>query len=74
MKEVHLHVDGIMCNNCVRKVKADLKKLSGVNNVSVSPNFQMVSLAVEENKVTLTQIKQVIETIEGKSFKVIKQM
>ncbi|AFA47831.1 heavy-metal-associated domain-containing protein [Acetobacterium woodii] len=71
MKDVFLKVDGIMCGKCVKKVTETLMGHQGIETVSISEDFKEVSVKIDENKIDVLQIGNIIEKIEDKSFKII---
>ena len=73
MKEIKLHVNGIMCPNCVKKIVTELSAEKGCGNVAVSDDYSTVYVKYNENQTNADIIKNTIESIEEKSFQVIEQ-
>ncbi|OFV69315.1 heavy-metal-associated domain-containing protein [Acetobacterium wieringae] len=71
MKEQVFAVDGIMCPKCVKKITEVLLKQDGINQVGVSDDYQSVTILFDEQRIIADTIKDSIETIEGKAFKII---
>lgn len=71
MKEFSLTVEGIMCDKCVKKVKDTLLNSDGIEVVGVSDDFKTVTVLCDENEIKALQISDMIEKIEGKSFKIV---
>jgi len=72
MKDLILQVEGIMCEKCVKKVKDALLNKDGIEDVGVSDDFKTTIVLFDENKINALQIGDIIEKIEGKSFKITK--
>jgi copper chaperone len=60
MKVVTLNVEGMSCGHCVAAVEGSLKKELGIV-AKVDLASKTVSLEYDENKVSLDNIKDVIE-------------
>ena len=56
-----INVEGMTCNHCKMAVEGALKKLSGVNNATVSLENKRVTVTYDEGKVTLEEMKEAIE-------------
>ena len=78
--KVALRVSGMTCVNCARAIELSLKKLRGVEEVSVSFELGRVVVSYKEELLSLEQIKEVIESlgykVEGvkggdKSFQIL---
>lgn len=68
MKQKTLTVEGIMCENCVKKVKETLLNVEGIEQTAVSEDWQEVTLLYDPERVELQAVKQMIEGIPNKSF------
>lgn len=73
MKEIKLHVNGIMCPNCVKKIVTKLSVQKGCGNVSVSDDYSAVYVKYNETQTNADIIKNTIESIKEKSFQVTEQ-
>jgi Heavy-metal-associated domain. len=73
LKEIKLYVNGIMCPNCVSKITAALAEEDGCDSAFVSDDYSTVNVQFQENRITVDQIINKIESIQGKSFHVAKQ-
>lgn len=71
MKEQVFTVEGIMCPKCVKKVTEVLLQKNGIRQVGVSDDYQFVTILFDEQRIIADHIKDSIETIEGKAFKII---
>ncbi len=61
--EINLKIEGLSCGHCVNAVNNLLKEIEGINNVAVSlPDNAIISF--DENKVTLAEIKKIINDSE----------
>lgn len=72
MKKIKMSVNGIMCNNCVKKINAAIFDAVGCERSDVSDDFSTVYVEFNENQTSSGQIASVIEGIKDKSFQVIK--
>jgi copper chaperone len=61
MKNDVLKVEGMSCSHCENAVKKAVGGLSGVDKVSVDLKGKTVTVAYDENKVSLKEIKDAIE-------------
>lgn len=61
MKNEVLKVEGMSCMHCVNAVKKAVGGLAGVEKVAVDLEGKTVTVDYDENKVTLTEIKNAIE-------------
>ncbi len=61
IKTVSLPVEGMTCASCVARVEKSVKKLEGVEDVNVNLATEKVSLAFNENKLTIADIKKVVD-------------
>jgi copper chaperone len=59
MENVVLQVEGMSCGHCVNSVEGALKNLGTAAKVDLAS--KSVSVDFDENKVTLTAIKEAIE-------------
>ena len=71
MKEQVFEVEGIMCPKCVNKITEVLLQKNGIRQVGVSDDYQFVTILFDEQRIIADHIKDSIETIEGKVFKII---
>lgn len=60
MKET-LNVQGMSCGHCVKAVEENVGELAGVSAVKANLDNNEVSVKFDQEKVTLNQIKEVIE-------------
>lgn len=56
-----LNVEGIKCEHCVARIKDSLKKVKV--NCDISLQEKTVKVSFDETKITLSQIKEVIEEL-----------
>ncbi|SKB39064.1 heavy-metal-associated domain-containing protein [Malaciobacter marinus] len=70
-KEVEIEVEKMHCPLCTTMVKKAIKKVDGVNKVSVKLNTKKATVNYDESK---TDIKTILEAIKTTSYegKVIK--
>lgn len=61
METTVMNVEGMTCNHCVMAVSGALKKISGVQAVSVSLEDGRVSIEHSVHDDAVTQFKQAIE-------------
>jgi copper chaperone/Cu+-exporting ATPase len=71
VKEQVFEVEGIMCPKCVKKITEVLLQQDGISQVEVSDDYQSVTILFDEQRIITDTIKDSIETIEGKEFKII---
>jgi copper chaperone CopZ len=69
MKESTLQVEGIMCPNCVKKIKTVLLARDEISNVEISEDYQTVRVFYDEKALDPLRVGMMIEQIEDKSFK-----
>lgn len=62
MVEVTLAVKGMSCMHCVMSIKGSVGKLTGVKKVKVNLKDANVKVTFNADQVTLTQIKERIES------------
>lgn len=60
MKEM-LKVEGMSCNHCVNAIETNVGELAGVSKVNVNLDAANVAVEFDEETVSLTNIKEVIE-------------
>ena len=72
MKKIKMSVNGIMCNNCVKKINAAISDAVGCERSDVSDDFSTVYVEFNENQTSAGHIAGIIESIKDKSFHVIK--
>lgn len=72
MKKIKMSVNGIMCNNCIKKINAAVSNAVGCESSNVSDDFSTVYVEYNENQTSTSQITDIIEGIKDKSFQVIK--
>lgn len=72
MKKIKMSVNGIMCNNCIKKINAAISDAVGCESSNVSDDFLTVYVEFNENQTSTGQITDIIENIKYKSFQVIK--
>ncbi len=70
MKEQVFAVEGIMCPKCVKKITDVLLQKNGISQVGVSDDYQSVTILFDEQRIIADNIKDSIETIDGKVFKI----
>jgi len=61
MENVTLNVKGMSCGHCVKAVEGSVGALVGVEQVSVNLEAGKVAVAYNDQKVSLAQIKEVID-------------
>ncbi|QCR31322.1 copper chaperone CopZ [Lysinibacillus sp. SGAir0095] len=61
MKNVTLNVKGMSCGHCVKAVEGGVGALEGVEQVNVNLEAGKVNVAYNDQKVSLTQIKEAID-------------
>lgn len=60
MKET-IGVQGMTCMNCVKSVEGSVDQLEGVKKVKVSLDDAHVKVSFNDSKISLDQIKEMIE-------------
>lgn len=68
MENVILNVNGMTCGHCVKAVETSVGALAGVQEVKVDLTEKKVSVAYNEDAVTVEQIK---ETIDEQGYDVV---
>jgi len=68
MKEITLTVKGMSCNHCVKAIESSVSNLQGVHSVKVHLDLGKVDIQLDENQVTVNQVK---ETIEEEGYDVV---
>ena len=61
MENVTLNVSGISCGHCVSSIEGSVGKLAGVNEVKVHLESGKVDVAFDQEKLTLSKIKETID-------------
>ena len=61
MENVTLNVKGMSCGHCVKAVEGSVGALEGVEQVNVSLEAGKVEVAYNDQKVSLSQIKEAID-------------
>ncbi|HWK21757.1 MAG TPA: copper chaperone CopZ [Ureibacillus sp.] len=61
MENVTLNVKGMSCGHCVKAVEGSVGALDGVEQVSVNLETGKVDVSFNDQKVSLTQIKEAID-------------
>jgi copper chaperone len=56
-----LRVEGMSCNHCVNSIKKAVGSLDGVSKVDVDLAMKTVSVDYENQKVSLQEVKEVID-------------
>ena len=64
IKTQHLNIGGMTCINCENHIREDLKKTDGVIKAEVSYKNNTADITYDENKITLIQIKKIIEDLD----------
>lgn len=64
-KSVTIEVKGMHCPLCTIAVKKAVKKLKGINKISVKLNTKLVKVDFNEDK---TSIKKILEAIKTTSY------
>ena len=72
MKKIKMSVNGIMCNNCVKKINVAISDSVGCEASNVSDDFSTVYVEFNENLTSASQISKIIEGIQDKTFQVIR--
>lgn len=72
MKKAEVYnVKGIMCPRCVQALKAHLAETECINEISVSDDYEQVTVSFEDDIISTEEIKKKIETVPDKDFKVM---
>lgn len=61
MENVTLNVKGMSCGHCVKAVEGSVGALTGVEQVDVNLEAGKVNVAYNDQKVSLSQIKEAID-------------
>lgn len=61
MENVTLNVSGMSCGHCVNSIEGSVGKLAGVNEVKVHLESGKVDVAFDQEKLTLSKIKETID-------------
>ncbi len=61
MKKINFSVSGVKCGGCVSKLESGLKDESGIQNISVSIEDQIVSLELDDGVKPMIFKKQIEE-------------
>jgi len=61
MENITLNVKGMSCGHCVKAVEGSVGSLEGVQEVKVNLEAGQVSVAFDDAKVTVDQIKETID-------------
>ncbi|HWL26377.1 MAG TPA: copper chaperone CopZ [Ureibacillus sp.] len=61
MENVTLNVKGMSCGHCVKAVEGSVGELTGVEAVKVNLELGQVEVSYDNEKVSLTQIKETID-------------
>ncbi|KGR92375.1 copper resistance protein CopZ [Ureibacillus massiliensis 4400831 = CIP 108448 = CCUG 49529] len=61
MENITLNVKGMSCGHCVNAVEGSVGALDGVSQVNVNLESGQVSVAFDNEKVTIEQIKETID-------------
>jgi len=61
MENVTLNVSGMSCGHCVSSIEGSVGKLAGVNEVKVHLESGKVDVAFDQEKLTLSKIKETID-------------
>lgn len=68
MENITLSVQGMSCGHCVNAVESSIGKLTGVEQVNVDLESGKVDVSFDNEKVTLSEIK---ETIDDQGYDVV---
>ncbi|MBN2881257.1 heavy metal translocating P-type ATPase [Candidatus Woesearchaeota archaeon] len=63
MKKTKIHIYGMHCASCVKKIEHGLKDLKGIKHVDVVLEDDFAKIKYDDNKITLDNIKDNIETL-----------
>lgn len=61
MERIVLKVEGMSCEHCVKAIKRCLSEFDGIGEVEVNLNEKKVNIEYDKNKVTLEEIKNIID-------------
>lgn len=61
MENVTLNVKGMSCGHCVKAIEGSVGSLQGVEQVKVNLEAGKVDIAFDHDKVTLDEIKEIID-------------
>lgn len=61
MENVTLNVKGMSCGHCVKAIESGVSTLEGVEQVKVNLEAGKVDVSFNDEKVSLTQIKEAID-------------
>jgi len=64
-----MHVEGMSCQHCVKRVKNAIHSIDGVTNVEVSLEQKSAIILFDESKVRISTIE---ETVEEAGYHVVK--
>ncbi|ATW25584.1 heavy-metal-associated domain-containing protein [Candidatus Formimonas warabiya] len=67
-----MQVEGIHCPNCVKKLKETASGVQGICDADVEEDLKTVKIKYDTDVLSLDAVKQIIETIPGKEFVVLK--
>lgn len=70
MAKISFNVDGMVCGNCEKRIKAALLTLDGVEKATASMKKSMVEITYDETKVDKMLL---IHTIEGLDYEILLQ-
>lgn len=70
VKQATLKIDGMSCGGCVYAIKSALKKLQGVVSMDVRFKEAKATVSYYEDKVTVKQIIEAIESIGYKAYNI----
>jgi Cu+-exporting ATPase len=62
-KVIQIHINGIGCANCVLNIEDSLKKLEGINDVTVNLSSSKAKITYSPDKINFETIKKTIEDI-----------
>ena len=60
MKEVILTIEGMHCEGCSNRLTNVLENLDGVNSVNISLEDKRAELEIDENEISIEEIKDEI--------------
>ncbi|MBY9079268.1 heavy-metal-associated domain-containing protein [Paenibacillus sp. HN-1] len=63
MAEATLHVHGMTCKMCSKTIEAELRKLNGVQRISVSYAREKAIIEYEDEALELSEVVRAIETL-----------
>jgi len=61
MEKISLPVEGMTCASCVARVEKSIKKIDGVNDVTVNLATEKATLNIDKSKVDISKIKKAVE-------------